>query len=136
MGRFSHSHILPLCGVYRSDETVPRICIVSPWISNGDLQKYLCENPTAPQVPLVILAAQQCFGLPADHIFDRFRISQLASIIYIVWGSFMQTSKRCVMCSFPALGRKETVAEWNIRKMPSFRVREGQCSPISAYPAY
>jgi hypothetical protein len=58
--RLSHTHhILPLCGVYLSDERAPRICIVSPWMTKGDLGKYLKDHPATPRVPLVSFALQR-----------------------------------------------------------------------------
>lgn len=49
----SHENILPFYGVYLSDEATPRVCIVSPWIQNGDLLDFLNEFPESPRIPLV-----------------------------------------------------------------------------------
>ncbi|KXN92795.1 hypothetical protein AN958_04722 [Leucoagaricus sp. SymC.cos] len=36
-----HPNVLPFCGVYLSDESLPRICIVSPWMELGSLASFL-----------------------------------------------------------------------------------------------
>ncbi|KAJ3574249.1 hypothetical protein NP233_g1899 [Leucocoprinus birnbaumii] len=50
----SHRNILPLYGVYLSDEAVERICIVSPWMKYGDLLQYLKTLPKSPRTPLIL----------------------------------------------------------------------------------
>ncbi|KAJ3559729.1 hypothetical protein NP233_g11191 [Leucocoprinus birnbaumii] len=50
----SHRNILPLYGVYLSDEAVERICIVSPWMKYGDLLQYLKTFPKSPRIPLIL----------------------------------------------------------------------------------
>ncbi|KAJ3559726.1 hypothetical protein NP233_g11194 [Leucocoprinus birnbaumii] len=50
----SHRNILPLYGVYLSDEAVERICIVSPWMEYGDLLQYLKAFPESPRIPLIL----------------------------------------------------------------------------------
>lgn len=51
--QLSHQNILPFYGVFQSEEIKPRICIVSPWMSNGDLGSYLAASPGTPQIPLM-----------------------------------------------------------------------------------
>jgi serine/threonine protein kinase len=48
-----HPHIVPFYGAYISDETSPRICIVSPWMDDGNLKIYLNQNPAASRIHLV-----------------------------------------------------------------------------------
>jgi serine/threonine protein kinase len=48
-----HPNVLPFSGVYLSEEAMPRTCIVSPWMENGDLLQYLMIFPNAPLTPLV-----------------------------------------------------------------------------------
>jgi hypothetical protein len=49
----SHLNVLPFSGIYLSEETVQRVCIVSPWMENGDLLHYLKAFPDALPIPLV-----------------------------------------------------------------------------------
>ncbi|KDQ53204.1 hypothetical protein JAAARDRAFT_39580 [Jaapia argillacea MUCL 33604] len=41
--RLRHPRVLPFLGI-DAESFVPHICIVSPWISNGDIMKYLARN--------------------------------------------------------------------------------------------
>ncbi|KXN82477.1 Serine/threonine-protein kinase HT1 [Leucoagaricus sp. SymC.cos] len=52
-----HPSIIPLYGVHylrtdKSDESY-KICLVSPWMENGNLVKYLSNNPEVPREPLI-----------------------------------------------------------------------------------
>ncbi|KXN83214.1 Cytokinesis protein sepH [Leucoagaricus sp. SymC.cos] len=49
----SHPSVTPLYGTYLSAEHNPRICIVSPWMENGDLANYLTKFPDTPRIPLM-----------------------------------------------------------------------------------
>ncbi|KXN86678.1 TOM1-like protein 2 [Leucoagaricus sp. SymC.cos] len=49
----SHPNILPFQGIFLSNEQSPRVCIVSLWMENGDLQQYLKTFPDSPRTPLV-----------------------------------------------------------------------------------
>ncbi|KXN83217.1 Tip elongation aberrant protein 1 [Leucoagaricus sp. SymC.cos] len=49
----SHPSVIPLYGTYLSAEHNPRICIVSPWMENGDLANYLTNFPDTPRIPLM-----------------------------------------------------------------------------------
>ncbi|KXN83223.1 Tip elongation aberrant protein 1 [Leucoagaricus sp. SymC.cos] len=53
LAHVSHPNVIPLYGAYLSDEPNPRICIVSPWIENGDLANYLKKSPNTLRVPLM-----------------------------------------------------------------------------------
>ncbi|KAF9445045.1 kinase-like protein, partial [Macrolepiota fuliginosa MF-IS2] len=48
-GQLYHPNILPFYGVYYLDEACKRICLVSPWMDNGNLAEYLRGNPTTPR---------------------------------------------------------------------------------------
>ncbi|KXN83543.1 Serine/threonine-protein kinase HT1 [Leucoagaricus sp. SymC.cos] len=50
----SHPRILPFYGVFQSEKMKLRICLVSPWMPNGDLNQYLEENTETPRIPLII----------------------------------------------------------------------------------
>ncbi|KAJ3555045.1 hypothetical protein NP233_g12297 [Leucocoprinus birnbaumii] len=63
----SHMNILPFLGMYFSTERVPRVCVVSPWMENGDLAQFL---RTSPDVPLVALLHDIISGLNYLHELD------------------------------------------------------------------
>lgn len=48
---------LPLYGVYYLDETHQQICIVSPWMRNGNITQFLRDNPSFPRSSLVSLTS-------------------------------------------------------------------------------
>ncbi|KXN90844.1 Serine/threonine-protein kinase HT1 [Leucoagaricus sp. SymC.cos] len=48
-----HENILPFYGVYLFNDSPQRICIVSPWMQNGNLSEYLENFPEKPRLPLV-----------------------------------------------------------------------------------
>lgn len=49
----SHRNILPFCGMFFSEERAQRVCIVSPWMENGDLLQYLKNFPNSPRIPFL-----------------------------------------------------------------------------------
>ncbi|KAJ3565548.1 hypothetical protein NP233_g7564 [Leucocoprinus birnbaumii] len=49
----SHPNILPFLGFHFCDDAQQRICIVSPWMENGDLRSYLDLHPNTPSIPLI-----------------------------------------------------------------------------------
>ncbi|KXN83212.1 hypothetical protein AN958_01726 [Leucoagaricus sp. SymC.cos] len=53
LAHISHPNIIPLYGAFLSAEPNPRICIVSPWMENGDLVDYLRNFPLTPRIPLM-----------------------------------------------------------------------------------
>jgi serine/threonine protein kinase len=52
----SHPNVLPFYGAYMTNEKMPRICLVSPWMENGNLIEYLDTFPETPPIPLVSVA--------------------------------------------------------------------------------
>lgn len=48
-----HENILPFYGAYHLNDSPERICIVSPWMQNGDLSNYLEKFSGKPRIPLV-----------------------------------------------------------------------------------
>ncbi|KXN84357.1 Dual specificity protein kinase zak2 [Leucoagaricus sp. SymC.cos] len=50
--RLNHPNILPFYGVYYQGKQ-KKMCLVSPWMDNGNLVNYLQENPTAPRRPFI-----------------------------------------------------------------------------------
>ncbi|KXN87569.1 hypothetical protein AN958_08450 [Leucoagaricus sp. SymC.cos] len=53
LAHISHQNIIPLYGAYLSTEPKPKICIVSPWMENGDLVDFLKKYPNTPPIPLM-----------------------------------------------------------------------------------
>ncbi|KAF9443485.1 kinase-like protein, partial [Macrolepiota fuliginosa MF-IS2] len=47
-----HPNITPFYGVYYF-ESRERICLVSPWMDNSNLNTYLMRNPAVPRIPLI-----------------------------------------------------------------------------------
>ncbi|KAJ3553050.1 hypothetical protein NP233_g12734 [Leucocoprinus birnbaumii] len=52
-GQLRHPAILPLYGVFYMDREKKKVCLVSPWMKNGNLVRYLSDNPAAPRGPLI-----------------------------------------------------------------------------------
>ncbi|KAF9449199.1 kinase-like protein [Macrolepiota fuliginosa MF-IS2] len=48
-----HENILPFYGLFHLDAPLTRICLVSPWMENGNVVRYLEMNTTKPRKPLV-----------------------------------------------------------------------------------
>ncbi|KXN89312.1 hypothetical protein AN958_05885 [Leucoagaricus sp. SymC.cos] len=49
----SHPNIVPFYGVWVPTTAVSGICIVSPWMENGNLAQYLVKYPDTPRLPLL-----------------------------------------------------------------------------------
>ncbi|KAJ7145646.1 kinase-like domain-containing protein [Mycena epipterygia] len=43
--QLAHPNLLPFFGVYYMEDPRPRLCLVSPWMENGNVFKYLQGNP-------------------------------------------------------------------------------------------
>ncbi|KAG5352829.1 hypothetical protein C0989_000280 [Termitomyces sp. Mn162] len=50
-----HPNILPVYGLYRFQD---RPSIVAPWMENGNITRYLKDNPEAPRLPLAVGVAR------------------------------------------------------------------------------
>ncbi|KAF9469364.1 kinase-like domain-containing protein [Collybia nuda] len=64
-GQLSHPNILPFFGLYYFRN---RLCLVSPWVENGDINKYLEQNPQANRLLLAFDAARGISYLHANDI--------------------------------------------------------------------
>ncbi|KAJ6479385.1 kinase-like domain-containing protein [Mycena vulgaris] len=42
--QLSHPNLLPFFGLYHLEETKTRLCLISPWMENGDITRYLKNN--------------------------------------------------------------------------------------------
>lgn len=51
--QLSHANILPLYGVYRLKDEYSRVCLVSPWMENGNIVEFLKQSPDTDRYPLV-----------------------------------------------------------------------------------
>ncbi|KAH7923803.1 kinase-like protein [Leucogyrophana mollusca] len=65
--QLSNPNVLPFYGVYRSPETASKLCLVSPWMENGNITQYLEKTPTADRGSLVMDIAR---GLDYLHSFE------------------------------------------------------------------
>jgi hypothetical protein len=42
--QLSHPNLLPFFGLYHLEDTKSRLCLISPWMENGDITRYLKRN--------------------------------------------------------------------------------------------
>jgi serine/threonine protein kinase len=49
----THPNLLPFYGISRWKESSARVCLVSPWMENGNISDHLKLNPDTPRLPLV-----------------------------------------------------------------------------------
>ncbi|KAG6915883.1 hypothetical protein DXG01_009420 [Tephrocybe rancida] len=81
-GQLSHPNVLTMYGIYIHDEPKTRMCMVSPWMENGDLRQYLKRNPAAPRVRLVNVLVD---GAGRARLNDFFR-SCVSDVNIVAWG--------------------------------------------------
>ncbi|KAH7905315.1 kinase-like domain-containing protein, partial [Hygrophoropsis aurantiaca] len=65
--QLSSPYVLPLFGIYCMSEPAVRVCLVSPWMENGNLTQYLKKNPEANRSSLILDVA---LGLYYLHSFE------------------------------------------------------------------
>ncbi|KAF9448599.1 kinase-like protein [Macrolepiota fuliginosa MF-IS2] len=51
--QLNHPNLLPCYGIYQMDDRNGRVCLVSPWMENGNVSEYLKDNPDTARIPLV-----------------------------------------------------------------------------------
>lgn len=66
----THPNLLPFYGIARLEESSARVCLVSPWMENGNVNDYLNSNPETPRLPLVRDSIHQ-FGFGFDEHFPK-----------------------------------------------------------------
>ncbi|KAL0574297.1 Rho guanine nucleotide exchange factor [Marasmius crinis-equi] len=66
--QLKHQNILPFLGLYYLDENKRRLCLVSPWVENGNLVQYL-KNRKHGQVDCIVLAYDVASGL--SHLHEK-----------------------------------------------------------------
>ena len=49
----SHPNVLPFLGVLEESPGLPRFCIISPWLENGNILEYLSKSPNVNRFELV-----------------------------------------------------------------------------------
>ncbi|KAJ7762577.1 kinase-like domain-containing protein [Mycena metata] len=62
--QLSHPNLLPFFGAYYLEGTKSRLCLVSPWMENGDITRYLKANPAG--INRLTLTLDVALGL--DHL--------------------------------------------------------------------
>jgi len=64
--QLSHPNILPFCGVFHLDDKTRRVCLVAPWLQNGNVVQFLQQNQDTDCVQLALDIAQ---GIEYLHEF-------------------------------------------------------------------
>ncbi|KAF6749537.1 kinase-like domain-containing protein [Ephemerocybe angulata] len=59
-----HENVLAFYGIHRLDDEAGRMCLISPWMENGNVGDYLSRSPTADRR---LLARDVCHGLSYLH---------------------------------------------------------------------
>ncbi|KAF9445190.1 kinase-like protein [Macrolepiota fuliginosa MF-IS2] len=68
-GQTEHPNILPFYGIcYLGNESFKQICLVSPWMENGNIVTYLATHDSVPRRPLVCDVACGLKYLHDNHI--------------------------------------------------------------------
>ncbi|KAF7337163.1 Adenylate cyclase [Mycena venus] len=62
--QLSHPNLLPFFGLYHLEDTKSRLCLISPWMENGDITRYLKNNLVGVNRLTLILDA----GLGLEHL--------------------------------------------------------------------
>ncbi|KAG6838782.1 hypothetical protein C0991_008494, partial [Blastosporella zonata] len=52
-GQLSHSNILPFIGIHRLNDPHRRLCLVSPWMLNGNIHEFLKTRPHLDRTSLI-----------------------------------------------------------------------------------
>ncbi|KAF9454354.1 kinase-like protein, partial [Macrolepiota fuliginosa MF-IS2] len=52
-GQLQHPNIIPFYGIYYFNKIQEQVCLVSPWMENGNIVIYLKSNPDIPCNPLI-----------------------------------------------------------------------------------
>ncbi|KAK7047917.1 hypothetical protein VNI00_006245 [Paramarasmius palmivorus] len=69
--QLKHPNLLPCLGLYYLDETQQRICLVSPWMVNGNLSEFLRRHPVPSvnhRLQLMLDIARGLFYLHTMHV--------------------------------------------------------------------
>ncbi|KAH0586833.1 hypothetical protein H2248_005679 [Termitomyces sp. 'cryptogamus'] len=52
-GQLFHPNVLPFYGIHRLGDFRNSLCLVSPWISSGNIRDFLSEKPYVDRIPLI-----------------------------------------------------------------------------------
>ncbi|KAF9444926.1 kinase-like protein [Macrolepiota fuliginosa MF-IS2] len=67
--QLQHANILPFYGIYRLEHpSHDRICLVSPWMTNGNIDEFLADEPNADRVALATDIANGLKYLHANNV--------------------------------------------------------------------
>ncbi|KAJ7824952.1 kinase-like domain-containing protein [Mycena olivaceomarginata] len=64
--QLAHPNLLPFFGIFYLEINARRLCLVSPWMENGNIYKYLGSNP-APGINRLTLVLDVAIGLEHLH---------------------------------------------------------------------
>ncbi len=67
-----HPNLLSFYGIYQVEERLGCVCLVSPWMENGNINEYLETYPDVPRLPLVGLCTDTYWLAKWDLMVDRF----------------------------------------------------------------
>ncbi|KAG6849479.1 hypothetical protein H0H93_008060 [Arthromyces matolae] len=67
-GQLSHPNILPFYGIHRLSDPRRRLCLVSPWMFNGNVHDFLKDKPLLNRTPLVVDVASGIEYLHANGV--------------------------------------------------------------------
>lgn len=62
--QLSHPNVLPFYGIYQPDDSLPRLCLTSPWMENGNAVEFLNRHP---ETQCVHLVSDMALGLEYLH---------------------------------------------------------------------
>jgi serine/threonine protein kinase len=89
----SHPNVLPFYGVFLDE--AQQICLVSPFMKNGNLQEYAPRLPQKPRVPFVCSSTSL---VALKYLYtsttDSFSIQSRVWTTFMDWASYTVTSKR------------------------------------------
>ncbi|KAF5349241.1 hypothetical protein D9756_009413 [Leucocoprinus leucothites] len=110
-GHFEHPNIIPFYGIFHMEDSVGRIGMVTPWMSNGTVDKYLDLNPEAPRLPLVYDMLEGLGHLHAQSVIH----GNLRSANVLM----TPTGTACIadygLCSVIALANMSEIQDSNLR---------------------
>lgn len=92
-GQLSHPNLLPFYGIFNLTDTRSRICLVSPWMVNGNVNDFLRRNPDADRQQLVSSLPQLQPHSNSFISLQRSRMWPTASHTYTERTSFTLISK-------------------------------------------
>ncbi|KAF8076963.1 kinase-like domain-containing protein, partial [Lyophyllum atratum] len=77
-GQLSHPNLLPIFGLY---QYTTRLCLISPWMENGDVISFLREHPQSNRLLLILDVASGIGYLHENHIVHGDLKGAIANIL-------------------------------------------------------